>query len=55
MKFLDWTRTGQIQLQTKAQLAVLTADESSYLKKWDEFGDLEGRNPPPHGSRDRRD
>ena len=42
MEFLDWTRTGQIQLQTKAQLAVLTADESSYLKKWDEFGDLEG-------------
>ena len=29
-------------MQTKAQLAVLTADESSYLKKWDEFGDLEG-------------
>lgn len=42
IQFLDWTRTGQIQLQTKAQLAVLTADESSYLKKWDEFGDLEG-------------
>ena len=42
LKFLDWTRTGQIQLQAKAQLAVLTADESSYLKKWDEFGDLEG-------------
>lgn len=42
LKFLDWTRTGQIQLQTKAQLAVLTSAESSYLKKWDEFGDLEG-------------
>ena len=42
LKFLDWTRTGQVQLQAKAQLAVLTADESSYLKKWDEFGDLEG-------------
>jgi hypothetical protein len=42
LKFLDWTMTGQIQLQARAQLAVLTADESSYLKKWDEFGDLEG-------------
>jgi len=42
LQFLDWTRTGQIQLQAKTQLAVLTADESSYLKKWDEFGDLEG-------------
>ncbi len=43
LKFLDWTRTGRIQLQAKAQLALLTADESSYLKKWDEFGDLEGQ------------
>ena len=43
LRFLDWTTTGQIRLQAKAQLAVLTADESSYLKKWDEFGDLEGK------------
>jgi hypothetical protein len=42
LRFLDWTATGQIQLQTKAQLGVLTSLESSYLKKWDEFGDLEG-------------
>lgn len=42
LSFLDWTATGQIQLQSEAQLAVLTADESSYLTKWDEFGDLEG-------------
>lgn len=42
LKFRDWTRTGQVQLQAKAQLAVLTANESSYLRKWDEFGDLEG-------------
>jgi len=44
LTFLDWTRTGRIQLQAKAQLAVLTSDASSYLKKWDEFGDLEGES-----------
>lgn len=43
LTFLDWTRTGRIQLQAKAQLAVLTSDSSSYLKKWDEFGELEGQ------------
>lgn len=42
LKFLDWTRTGRIQLRAKAQLIALTNDESSYLRKWDEFGDLEG-------------
>jgi AAA domain len=42
LKFLDCTRTGKIQLQAKAQLSALTADESSYLRKWDEFGDQEG-------------
>ena len=34
--------SGQIRLQAKAQLGVLTAGQSSYLRKWDEFGNLEG-------------
>lgn len=42
LNFVDWTRAGQIQLITKAQLSQLVADNSSYLKKWDEYGDLEG-------------
>lgn len=42
LKFVDWTQAGQIQLLSKAQLANLTQDKSSYLRKWDEFGDLEG-------------
>jgi AAA domain len=42
LKFLDCTRTGRIQLQAKAQLSALTAEESSYLRKWDEFGEHEG-------------
>ena len=42
LKFRDWTRTGQIQLLAEAQLNSLTSSESSYLRKWDEFGALEG-------------
>lgn len=42
LRFVDWTRAGQVQVLAKAQLKALAADESSYLRKWDEFGDLEG-------------
>ena len=42
LQFRDWTRTGQIQLLAEAQLNSLTNAESSYLRKWDEFGALEG-------------
>jgi len=40
--FVDWTKAGKVQILAKAQMTALTQDESSYLKKWDEFGDLEG-------------
>jgi hypothetical protein len=42
LTFVDWTRVGRIRAIAKAQMAALTGDEGSYLKKWDEFGDLEG-------------
>jgi hypothetical protein len=42
LRFLDWTATGQIQMQARAQLGLLTSSDSSYLRNWDEFGDLEG-------------
>jgi len=42
LKFVDWTKAGQIQILAKAQMSALTKDDGSYLKKWDEFGDLEG-------------
>jgi DNA polymerase III delta prime subunit len=42
LKFVDWTQAGQIQMLTKAQMSALTKDVGSYLKKWDEFGDIEG-------------
>ncbi|RYH30164.1 MAG: AAA family ATPase, partial [Alcaligenaceae bacterium] len=32
----------RIQVLAKAQMTALTQDHSSYLRKWDEFGDLEG-------------
>lgn len=40
--FVDWTQAGQVQILAKTQMAALTKDDGSYLKKWDEFGDLEG-------------
>jgi len=40
--FVDWTRAGGIRTLAKAQMGALTKDDGSYLKKWDEFGDLEG-------------
>ncbi|HEN8704002.1 TPA: AAA family ATPase [Pseudomonas putida] len=42
LHFADWSRTGQIRLLAKAQMTALTQDHVSYLRKWDEFGDLEG-------------
>ena len=42
LRFVDWTQAGQVQILAKAQMAALTQDDGSYLKKWDEFGDLEG-------------
>lgn len=42
LRFVDWTQAGQVQFLAKAQMTALTQDDSSYLKKWDEFGDMEG-------------
>lgn len=42
LRFCNWTKTGQIRLQARAQLGVLIASQPSYLRKWDEFGNLEG-------------
>jgi hypothetical protein len=42
LKFVDWTQAGQIQRLAMAQMSALNRDDGSYLKKWDEFGELEG-------------
>lgn len=42
LRFADWTKAGQIRIEAQAQLTAITKDDGSYLKKWDEFGALEG-------------
>lgn len=42
LRFVDWTQAGQVQILAKAQMTALMQDDGSYLKKWDEFGDMEG-------------
>lgn len=42
LNFVDWTRAGQVQLLAKCQLAEITNQDSSYLKTWDSFGNIEG-------------
>ena len=42
LKFSDWTKTGEVSKIVQGQLAKLNEDGSTYLKKWDEFGNLEG-------------
>ena len=42
LRFVDWTQAGQVQILAKAQMTALTQDDGSYLKKWDEFGEVEG-------------
>ena len=42
LSFVDWTKAGQIQILAKTQLGELVTDNSSYLKKWDEYGEVEG-------------
>jgi hypothetical protein len=43
LRFVDFTDAEEIQLRTRAQMIELTKDESSYLKKWDWYGDREGK------------
>jgi hypothetical protein len=42
LTFSDWTKAGQIQILAKAQMMALTRDVGSYLKRWDEFVNIEG-------------
>ena len=42
LKFIDWTAAGERSVLAKIQLDKLTQSSDSYLKKWDQFADLEG-------------
>ena len=43
LSFSDYTRTGQIRTLTSELMARLLSQESSYLRKWDEYGEAEGK------------
>ena len=42
LKFSDLTATGAIAATARAQVIKLSNENSTYLKKWDEYGDEEG-------------
>jgi len=42
LKFIDWTNAGQIDDEFKAQFSNFIKEKGSYLKKWDDIGDMEG-------------
>ena len=42
LNFVDWTAAGQVQILAKYQLADIVQENSSYLKTWDDFGNIEG-------------
>lgn len=43
LTFSDFSRTGRIQALAAGTMAKLTGESGSYLRKWDEYGDLEGQ------------
>ena len=40
--FSDYTKTGQIRSLAAGAMRQLTKETGSYLKRWDEYGDIEG-------------
>ncbi len=42
LRFSDLTATGAIASAARAQVMALSKESSTYLKKWDEYGDEEG-------------
>lgn len=40
--FVDWSAAGKVQILAKYQLANIVQEGSSYLKTWDDFGNIEG-------------
>lgn len=42
LKFVDWTAAGERAILAKIQLDRITESADSYLRKWDEFGEMEG-------------
>ncbi|WP_133405884.1 DEAD/DEAH box helicase [Parashewanella tropica] len=42
VKFSDYTKTGQIRAVAAGAMSQLTREAGSYLKQWDEYGNIEG-------------
>jgi superfamily I DNA and/or RNA helicase len=42
VKFTDYTKTGQIRALASGLMSQLTRETGSYLKHWDEYGEIEG-------------
>ena len=42
LTFLDWTTAGALGVLASTGLSELVAGEGSYLKKWDDYGQVEG-------------
>ena len=42
LRFLDWTAAGALGVMASAELSQLVAGAGSYLKRWDEYGEVEG-------------
>ncbi len=43
LSFSDYSRTGRIRAMVSGQMERLLSREESYLRKWDEYGEAEGR------------
>ena len=43
LTFTDYTKAGHIRGMVAMRMATLLTDSNSYLKKWDEYGDMEGK------------
>lgn len=42
LRFSDFSKTGEMSLLAREQLRQLTSASASYLRKWDEYGNVEG-------------
>lgn len=42
LSFVDWSKAGRVQVLARYQLESIVQENSSYLKTWDDFGNIEG-------------
>lgn len=42
LSFVNWSKAGKVQVLARYQLESIVQENSSYLRTWDEFGNIEG-------------